>query len=156
MRYIHNLSKEEKGTLENGHRTGSTSRYRNRCQAILLSHQGYKINELSKMYSVNRDTICRWFNDWESEGIEGLLDDTRSGRPAKLSVSNEEHINEVKRLLKEECQKLDKVRGELEESLGIEVSKRTLQRFLKVLAFDGDVFDYHLKNDKVKKSIKPN
>ena len=150
MRYIKNLTQEEQQGLREGHLHGETYRFRNRCQAILLSHSGYSIVELSKMYSVRRNTISCWLNQWEANGLEGLKDRARSGRPSKLSTSNELHVQEVKSLLKTDFQNLNKVRGQLEENMDIEVSKRTLQRFLKVLVFDGDVVDYRSKKDKTK------
>ena len=150
MRYIKNLSKEDQEALKEGHLKGDTPRFRNRCQAILLSYSGYKLGDLSKIYSVKRDTISSWFNQWESHGLTGLKDQARSGRPSKLSTSNESHVQEVKSLLKTDFQNLNKVRGQLEENMDIEVSKRTLQRFLKALVSDGDVVDYHSKKDKIK------
>ena len=78
------LSKEEISELELGHKKGIKSRYRNRCQAVLLFHnQGKKMQDLIELYGVDRDTISRWLNRYEREGIEGLKDRKKSGRPIK-------------------------------------------------------------------------
>lgn len=58
-----------------------------RCRAMMLSHKGYTINDLSDIFDVDRDTITNWFDRYESEGISGLKDMSRSGRPAKLNDS---------------------------------------------------------------------
>lgn len=76
------LSKEEILALEKGNKEGKQSRYRNRCQAVLLFHnQGKKMKELIEIYGVDRDTISRWLNRYEKEGLKGLLDRAKSGRP---------------------------------------------------------------------------
>jgi len=58
-----------------------------RCRAMLLSHKGYTINDLADIFDVDRDTITNWFDKYESEGISGLKDQARSGRPSKLDES---------------------------------------------------------------------
>ncbi len=55
-----------------------------RCRAMLLSHKGYTINDLADIFAVDRDTVTNWFDKYESEGISGLKDSFRSGRPPKL------------------------------------------------------------------------
>lgn len=75
-------------------------------------------------------TVAR-FDQWEKEGIAGLADKPRSGRPAKLRIDNAEHVKEVKKQLEKEQQNLDKVRAELADSLQVAVSRKTLKRFLK-------------------------
>jgi putative transposase len=148
MRYISDLTAEEKQQLAEGFKTGSTHRYRIRCQSIVLSAQGYSISQLATIFEVDRDTITRWFALWEQKGITGLVDQPRSGRPAKLRLDNGQHVKEVKKQVAKECQSLDKVRAHLSTSLQVEVSRKTLKRFLKSLVFDGDVSDYHLSQDK--------
>ncbi|MEQ9438004.1 MAG: helix-turn-helix domain-containing protein [Cyclobacteriaceae bacterium] len=83
MRYITQLTEKEKWQLKEGFRNGSTHRFRIRCQSILLSAEGYRINQLATMFSVDRDTVSRWLGQWEKEGLKGLRDQPRSGRPAK-------------------------------------------------------------------------
>lgn len=142
MRYITGLTEEAKKELEEGFKHGLSHRFRIRCQSILLSASGHQINELAPMYQVDRDSVCKWFDSWEREGIAGLADKPRSGRPAKLRIDNAEHVQEVKKQLAKECQSLSKVQADLKETLQVEVSKKTLQRFLKALVMDGDASDY--------------
>lgn len=148
MRYIKELTPEEKQQLSEGFRRGAKHRFRIRCQSILLSAEGYPINQLTNMFQVDRDTMSKWFDWWETEGIAGLGDKPRSGRPAKLRIDNAEHVKEVKKQLEKEQQSLDKVRAELADSLQVAVSRKTLKRFLKSLVTDGNVSDYHSSQDK--------
>lgn len=81
------------------------------------------------MFSVDRDTVSRWFDEWEKEGLKGLHDQPRSGRPAKLRIENEWHVQEIKKQLKKERQNLDKLRTELTDWLQVDVSRKTLKHF---------------------------
>lgn len=152
MRYIKELTESDQKELRAGFEKGATKQFRIRCQGILLSYQGYKIKQLMELYGVGRDTVRSWFNRWESEGISGLRDRPRSGRPAKLRLDNQTHVDKVKEKVKQERQKLDKVRAELEQELGIDMSRRTLQRFLKSAVFDGAAFASALKNEETNKN----
>ncbi len=77
-------------------------------------------------------TVAR-FDQWEQAGFTGLEDKPRSGRPAKLRVDNAEHVKEVKKQVEKESQNLDRVRAQLADDLQVEVSRKTLKRFLKKL-----------------------
>ena len=78
------LSSIEISALELGHKEGDQARYRNRCQAVLLFHvQGKRMQELIDIYKIGRDTISRWLNRYEAEGVEGLKDRKKTGRPIK-------------------------------------------------------------------------
>lgn len=54
-----------------------------RATAIRLLHLGYKPEELATMFVVDETTIYNWHKRWRAEGIEGLANQPRSGRPAK-------------------------------------------------------------------------
>jgi hypothetical protein len=71
MRFI-KLSETDLKSLENGHRHGKHFLFRDRCQSLILSHQGYRISQLTELFKVHRVTIYEWFNLWEQGGIEAL------------------------------------------------------------------------------------
>lgn len=52
MRYIEELTLEQRQALEQGHKKGKSYRFRNRCQAILLSAAGYSVQELAALFQV--------------------------------------------------------------------------------------------------------
>jgi len=121
--------------LQDGFKYGPTSRFRQRCQCLLLSHDGKSANEIAQIHQVNPYTVYRCFDAWEDLGLIGLYDKPRKGRPVKLSRDNEA---KVVKLLKKENQDLNQVLQELEQQLGLQMSKRTLKRFLKKLVSDGN------------------
>ena len=86
MRFVKKLNFHDKVNLSELMRTGENHNVRKRAHAILLSDKKYKIEEISNIFEVDRDTVCNWFNRWESEGMSGLEDKPRSGRPRKETI----------------------------------------------------------------------
>ena len=86
MRYIR-LTLDQAVELKERMLQSSDYREISRCRAMMLSHKGYSINDLADIFDVDRDTITNWFDKYESEGISGLQDSSRSGRPPKLDAS---------------------------------------------------------------------
>jgi len=62
---------------------------RHRAQSILLSTQGKKIDEIDTIFGYSRRTICRWFDRFESEKVEGLKE--LPGRGRKPALVPQEH-----------------------------------------------------------------
>jgi len=137
-RFIEKLTSEQKRSLEKGYKTGKHFLFRRKCQCILLSDEGKTIKELCDLYSVTRLSVSTWFNLWESEGIKGLELKPGRGRPSKLRVDDPEQVKTVKALVENEPQNLKRVVGQVKSELGIELSKRTLKRFLKNLNISGN------------------
>lgn len=107
----------------------------------MLSVQQYTVNDLANLFSVSINTIYDWFNRWEASGIEGLKLKSGRGRKKKLDTENENHVKVVKRLVENEPQQLNRVVNQVKVELDIEISKKTLKRFLKKTSFHGSVSD---------------
>lgn len=60
---------------------------RARAHAVLLSAERYPLKRLSEIFGVCRQTASTWLHSWEDDGICGLLDECRYGRPCKLKVN---------------------------------------------------------------------
>ncbi len=126
MRYIA-ITIEEESVLNDLYKHSPNSTIRKRSQCILLSHQKYKIKDLSAIFKVSRRSIERWFNAWELTGLQSLS--IGSGRGVKLRLK--EYEQEVKEQLKEHNRNLKNVLLYLKEHHNISICKRTLQNFLK-------------------------
>lgn len=85
MRYIKPLSEKDKAQLDELLRQGESHRVRRRAHAILLSADGFTIDEIARIYQTDRDTVSSTFTRWENAGLAGLFDEAKSGRPPKLS-----------------------------------------------------------------------
>jgi len=126
MRYV-TLKTEEIEALEQMSKNSSNNTIRKRSQCLLLSHQKRTIIDLSSIFDVNRRTIERWFEKWESEGIKSLPITT--GRGVKTRLKGLEEV--ISKLLETHSRNLKNVLLHLEEEHNIRICKKTLQNFLK-------------------------
>ncbi len=120
------LSAEEIQTLEEMHKNHSNHAPRIRSHAILLSAQGFKIKSLAEIFDVCRQTVATWLHGWDEDGICGLLDLPRSGRPRILTDEDKaiEFVNLSPRSLKA-------VLAELAQDFDLNLSHSTLKRICK-------------------------
>jgi transposase len=139
-KFIEVLTEDEKASLQRGYSHGKSPLFRRKCHCILQSNSGKTARELAGFFQVNPLTVLGWFKLWENEGIEGLKLKPGRGRKPKLDPSDQEHVKVVKTLIGNDNQNLNKVRGQVSEQLGAELSKKTLQRFLKSLNTGGSGF----------------
>jgi transposase len=141
-KFIENLSSEEQSQLELGLHTSSSPDYRKRCHAILLSHKGFPVSQIAEILSCTPQSLYNWFGKWEREGPEGLIRKAGQGRPKKLLLSDPIHVETVKKAVKDYPQSSAQILEAIKDKLGLEdISLRSLQRFLKKVVTDGNVFD---------------
>lgn len=149
MRYV-KLKEEEKIILKERMRTSNSLREQQRIHCIILSSKKYRMDQLSDIFEVDRDTVGRWFDWWEEEGYEGLKDDPKSGRPRSLT---EEESTEVIRLVQENPRQLRRVIPSIEERFGKNVSSRTVKRTVKRGASGGKDVANRSRTKENKKSL---
>lgn len=135
------LTEAQKKELKEGHKLGKTASFRQRCHIILLSNQDYTIDQICPIVSVTRNTVIRWFDRYESSGIEGLHTKKGQGAPPILRLDNEVESQLVDDLIAEHAQNLNPILTQLETQLGKKMSKKTLQRFLKKKTIAGNDLD---------------
>jgi transposase len=70
-----------------------------RARIVLGSEAGKSSRELRDELGVSRPTIQRWLDRYEADGIEGLVDRPRSGRPRTVTAEIEADV--VRRTLEE-------------------------------------------------------
>ncbi|HXD78612.1 MAG TPA: IS630 family transposase [Puia sp.] len=79
--------------LESWLRSGKTeSRYCERARIILSLHQGRSNKEVAEELATREARVSKWRSRYESNGIAGLQDQPRSGKPAKYHNRDEERI----------------------------------------------------------------
>jgi transposase len=86
VRYVPPLTAEQYEKLQDMIHNDTSSRARSRAHSIILSSEGFSINDIAKISHVDRDTVSSWFTDWEQQRFDGLYDKPRSGRPPKLTA----------------------------------------------------------------------
>jgi transposase len=132
-RFIEKLTEVQKSALEKGYRRGKSHLYRRKCHCILLSHEKNAVKELATLFKVSEHSIYKWLSLWEKNGVKALQLQPGRGRPPKLKSTDEEQVKQVKTLVENEPKNLNRVVGQIKSKMNIDLSKKTLQRFLKNL-----------------------
>lgn len=128
MRFVSPLSEAEIQALRNAHEHGATPALRRRAQAILFSNDDHTINQISEIFAVRRDTVARWLDAWEREGLDGLTDKERAGRPA---IYDEQDRERLKALVVETPHQIKAVQARLQQETGKTSCTMTIKRALK-------------------------
>ena len=128
MKFAEPIPEEVRATLQEMYMKHPTFRCRQRAQAIMLSARGFTINQLRDILEVRRDTISDWLGRWESEGLLGLYDLPRTGRP---SIYTDAEVGQLKTLVDDEPRQIKTAQIQLAEMTGKEASTSTLKRLLK-------------------------
>jgi putative transposase len=95
MLRVHTLSDEQKEALEGLLRRAPTARAYERALMVRLSDQGRRVKEIAVIVGRHWKTVSTWLHRYEDEGLDGLRDLPRSGRPPKATAEY------VDRLLRE-------------------------------------------------------
>jgi len=66
-----------------------------RLYAVYQISKGKDAKEIQDMYSTSHKSICNWVHRYNAEGIEGLKDRPRSGRPSLLTDSQKSELDQL-------------------------------------------------------------
>ena len=125
MKFVGILTETEKKGLEDLFKHHPSFRVRQRAHSVLLSNRGFSIARIVEIYQIDRDTVSYWLDRWGENGLAGLSDKPRSGRPPKLSLEEEKVVRES---LKEDPRSINKAADKLFQKTNKTVSKWTLRR----------------------------
>lgn len=128
MRFVQPLSDTEIQSLRDASQHASKPAQRRRAHGILLSHKGYTINQISEILEVRRETVARWLNAWQREGLAGLADKARAGRP---TIYDDQDLERLQVLVAETPHQIRTVQARMEQETGKAISLNTLRRVLK-------------------------
>jgi len=128
MRFVSTLSKPDREQLTALFKQHDSHNVRRRAHSILLSADGFTIDEIVRIYQIHRDTVGTTFDRWERDGIEELFDGFRSGRPPKLS---DDEADEAVASLQKDPRSIKKALATTNERTGKTISEWTLKRMAK-------------------------
>jgi transposase len=128
MKFVKTLSDEVQQELHKIYQQHTCFRNRQRAQAILLSLRGYTLNQIQDILQTDRDSISVWIDRFNADGIAGLDDLPRSGRPL---IYTSEEIAFFKAELDKEPRQIKQARAKLQQQTAKTSSKDTLKRALK-------------------------
>lgn len=77
------LNEQEREALRQLYRQTKDADLRSRCQMLLLSADGHRVGEIAELTLFDENSVLFWFDRYEAEGLAGLEDRPKSGRPPK-------------------------------------------------------------------------
>jgi transposase len=83
MRITYQLTSEELAEIEKAIKQDKRSEVRQRATAIRLLHMKYRPETVAEQQMVSLPTIYNWHRLWREQGIDGLANRPRKGRPPK-------------------------------------------------------------------------
>lgn len=66
-----------------------------RLRAVVLNSQGRTSGELADILQAPRSKVSEWLAQYETHGVEGLLEGHRSGRPPGLTPKQREQLSDI-------------------------------------------------------------
>jgi transposase len=66
-----------------------------RLRAVVLNSEGHTSGEVAKILQAPRSKVSEWLQHYQSEGIDGLLEGYRSGRPAELTQKQQQELGDI-------------------------------------------------------------
>jgi transposase len=124
--------------LDHLYRTTKDLRLRTRAQMVFLAaEQGLKVPQIARIVRESEATVLRWLKRYRAEGMEGLQDAPRPGRPSPMTAAyKDELLAAVRRRLRSlglpfSLWTLQRLVDYLAEQTGIRVSDETVRRALK-------------------------
>ena len=132
------LSEKQKQELDDLYRRAKSPRLRTRAQIVLLSgEKQMKAPEIGEIVRESQTTVQRWLKRYMAEGVEGLKDAPRPGKPPVVDqVYQEQLLAAVRRRprslgLEFSLWTLQRLADYMAEQSGIRVSTETVRRELK-------------------------
>ena len=132
MVYVDPLTDSETNSLQEITKKSLSACTRIRATAVLLSDKKMSLQSIAGVSGVCRQTASIWLTNWKERGLEGLVDNPRSGRPPELSSVQK---TEVIEMIEKSPRSLKQVLAEIESRWNIRLSKSTLKRLCKKAKF---------------------
>src|SRR5215212_5232630 len=95
MRTEYHLKAKELVKIEKAIRQDKRAEVRQRALAIHLLHLGHKPEAVAEQQLVSVPTIYNWHKLWREQGIEGLGNKAKTGRPSKASEAYCRKLEEI-------------------------------------------------------------
>lgn len=110
---------------------------RQRAMGLRLLHEGKAPKEVAEFLSVSQPTVYDWYHRWQAQGVEGLANRPKSGRPLK---ANQTYVELLEQVVDQDPQALgyafslwttERLRLHLKAQTGIELKPTQFRALLK-------------------------
>jgi transposase len=126
--FAHIRGEEEREKLHRLWKEHPAHSTRARAHAVILSSEGYEIEQLANIFEVQRDTARSWIARFESNGVDGLEDEQKPGGPRKLDEDEEQILRE---LLNTYPSRPAELLAKLRARTGKTISRASLRRYAR-------------------------
>jgi transposase len=66
-----------------------------RLQAVMLNSEGQTSGELARILKAPRSKVSAWLQRYQTDGVDGLLEGYRSGRPSALTEMQQQQLEDI-------------------------------------------------------------
>ena len=66
-----------------------------RLQAVVLNSEGHTSGELARILKAPRSKVSAWLQRYQTDGVDGLLEGHRSGRPSELTEKQQQQLGDI-------------------------------------------------------------
>jgi transposase len=94
MIHVRPLDERERAELKRLARR-EVGRVSERIRMILLSTKGYSVPQIADIFECDQASVRSWIERFEAQGVKGLYDRPRCGRPRKAGVAAQEQIRQT-------------------------------------------------------------
>ena len=110
---------------------------RQRATAVHLLHLGHGVPATAEMLAVSQATIYNWYHRWRADGLAGLANQPKAGRPRKAT---DEYVTLLEAVIEQDPSQfgydftlwtVDRLRAHLARHTGIELSATRFRALLK-------------------------
>jgi putative transposase len=140
-RIEYTLTETELLTIEQAIKNDPDLRLRQRAQIVRLLHKGYKPEAIADVLSISTGPVYYWHSRWRKEGLDGLRDKPRSGRPR---IGDEAYRHKLEEVLATDPQRLGfaftvwtpaRLLAYMEQETGVAMHENTLRNLLDELDY---------------------
>jgi transposase len=82
---LHPKTRKKLAAMERKSATDGAYRVSKRIRAVLLNHEERTSGEIASVLGSPRSIVSNWLKTFEEQGVEGLMEGQRSGRPSRMS-----------------------------------------------------------------------
>lgn len=135
------LSDEELEEIQNGMHHSPKAEVRQRATGIHLLHLGQSPEEVSQLLAVSTGSVYNWHKRWRTDGLRGLENKAKSGRPKNADQAYCDLLEEVLEQSPEVygygfgIWTVDRLREHLRRETGTKLSNRRFRALLKDLGY---------------------
>ena len=121
---------QDRQLLEITQSAASSKRTKQRAEALRLSSRGWTVYQIAEYFDCNPQTIRQTIHKWRKEGISGLDDRPKTGRPRQWQ---EEDMSYLEKCLREDAQVYNskQLSRKLEEDRKVTLSSDRIRKVLK-------------------------